>query len=465
MSVGAQGTELIAALERAGDDDVRVVAVLWTWLEENLPRLGGHKVKAPEIREASETGAPYAGMTPAIWRSLQEDAVIAAAELLASIEQGIDPSWPLMVESVGFRDEGVLVTLRESEFVTKASGVEEPPTAHEHPSLTTLAPTIMVSPLVVKGVTLDGRRAKGPLWEAALKPLQRQLAEPDPKIQVHLDTLGSHGLSGWEQPNGRRGHFGEIDPADRLALVKAAGEAVRRAAVRGMATILVLPELGIDETALEAIKDELRALEEDRPCLTVVGLRHLEVEEKDPALADWVNEVVVLAPNGAELWRHRKLKAAGSTKPVGGYKPFIEDIRPGDTLTVFATPIGNLTVVICLDSFGEEARERLSESPASVILVPSLSKSVTPHRVSLNQLVNKLFAIAFVCNRSPFAEEGPALWNGEGARSFWAMALAGPIVPAPKNVPPAPVDPKRDHHSFVFKLSDPKLKLAGKGGA
>jgi predicted amidohydrolase len=463
MPVGAQGEELVAALQRAGDDKVRMVAVLWTWLEENLPALGQHKVKAPEIRETVEAGPPFGGITSGIVRSLEADAVMAAAELLASIERSIDPSWPLMVTSRGFRDdEGVLVTLRESEFVTKASGVEEPPTAREHPSLTTLAPTIMVSPLVVKGVSLDGRRAKGPLWEAALKPLQRQLAAPEPKIQVHLDTLGSHGLSNWVQPTGRRGHFGEIAPIDRRALVTAAGEAVRRAAVRGTATILVLPELGVDETALAAIKDELRALEEGRPCLTVVGLRHLEVEEKDPTLADWVNEAVVLAPNGEELWRHRKLKAAGQSGPGGGFQPFVEDLRVGDTLTVFETPIGNLTVVICLDSFGEEARERLSESPANVILVPSLSKSVTPHRVSLNQLVNKLFAIAFVCNRSPVAEE-PERWNGEEARSFWAMVLAGSIVPAAKNVPPAPVDPKRDHHSFVFDLSDPKLKRAGKG--
>jgi Carbon-nitrogen hydrolase len=457
MSDGGQGREFIAALKRAGGDRVRVVAVLWTWLEENLPALGSYKLKAPEIVETVEKMAPYAGITTAMWESLEsDDAVMRAAELLASIEQSIDPAWPLMVKAEGFGGE-VLVTLRESEFVSKASGVDEPPTAHEHPSLTTLAPTIVVSPLVVKGVSLDGRRANGRLWEAALNPLQRQLTEADPKIQVHLDTLGSHGLSGWVQPEGRRGHFGEMCEADREACVQAASEAVRRAAVRGTATILVFPELGVDETALTAIKDELGKLEDGRPCLTVVGLRHLPADDDDPALADHVNEAVVLAPNGTELWRHRKLKAAGSTKPAGGYDELVEDIRPGDTLTVFQTAIGNLTVVICLDSFGEGARERLSESPANVILVPSLSKSAKPHRVSLNQIVNKLYAIAFVCNRSPYVAEGPAHWNGDEPRSFWALVLTGSIVP------PAKVDPEKDHPSFVFDLADPKLKKVGRG--
>jgi predicted amidohydrolase len=454
MATG-QGKELIAALQAAGSK-VAVVAVLWTWLEENLPELGGYRQKSPEIVEAAERRGTYSGITDVDWVPFEQDPAMAAAELLAWIEQSIDPAWPLMVAAKSFGGEEVLVTLRANEFVEKASGVEEPPTAHEHPSLTTLAPSIVVSPIKVKGAWLKGELAEGHVWEATLKPLRTQLTKSKPKIQVHLDTLGSPGLSNWVQRKGkgRRGHFGKIREPDRLACVEAACEAVRRAAVRGTATILVLPELGVDETALEAIKDELRRLEDGRPCLTVVGIRHQRAKRK-PMRAGWVNEAVVLAPNGAELWRHRKLKAAGSTKPAGGYDEYLEDILVGDTLRVFQTPIGNLAVSICLDCFGEGSRERLSESPASVILVPSLSKSATPHRTSLNQLVNKLYAIAFVCNRSPFVKEGAGHWNGEEGRSFWALPVRGSITP------PAKADPENDHPSFVFDLSDPLAKKKG----
>lgn len=451
MATSGQGKELITALKTAGSK-VTVVAILWTWLEEKLPDLGSYRQKSPEIVETVERGPTYTGITDVDWISFEQDPVMAAAELLAWIEQSIDSAWPLMVTAESFRGEKVLVTLRENEFVEKASGVEEPPTAHEHPSLTTLAPRIVVSPINIKGISLKGLLTEGPVWEAALKPLRKQLTRCEPKIQVHLDTLGSHGLSNWVQPRGRRGHFGKIQESDRLACIEAACEAVRRAAIRGTATILVLPELGVDETALEAIKEELRRLEDGRPCLTVVGIRHKRASRNPILRAGWVNEAVVLAPNGTELWRHRKLKAAGSTKPAGGYDEFLEDIQVGDTLRVFQTPVGNLAVVICLDCFGEGGRERLSESPASVILVPSLSRSAKPHRTSLNQLVNKLYAIAFVSNRSPFTKEGAAQWNGEEGRSFWALPVKGSIMP------PAKADPGDDHPSFVFDLADPLMK-------
>src|SRR5262249_22156364 len=148
---------------------------------------------------------------------------------------------------------------------------------------------------------------------------------------VYLDTLGSNGMTGWIQPEGRRGHFDKIEEADRLTTIKAARKAVGRASEPRVASILILPELALDITALEAVKDELREHEGARPCLTVVGLRHLPVDDGDTSRAGWVNEAVVLGPNGAELWRHRKLTYEGSDKPMGKYPPFVEDVRPGRT--------------------------------------------------------------------------------------------------------------------------------------
>lgn len=452
MSDDGQGDALVAALKEAGENPVPALALLWTWLEERLPDLAERRLKAPEIVEKVER-RPFEGYTPAVWRAFEEDSVLGAAELLASIDQSINPAWPLIGEARSFRDEKVLVCMRESQLVVASSGEEFPPSEREHPSLTTLAPKIVVSPVVLNGVSLEPKRAAGPLWEATIEPLQEQLAEPKPKIEVHLETLGSHGLSGWDQPKGqRRGHFGAIEEDDRRALVAEARAAVGRASRRGVATVLVFPELGVDETALAAIQDELRKREAARPCLTVVGLRHQPIDDGDPVRADWVNEAVVLAPNGVELWRHTKLMYAGSKEPIGEYPAFVEDIRPGRTLTLFQTPVGNLAVVICLDSFGKEGRQRLDKSPANVILVPSLSKSATPHRVSLAHLVNSLYAIAFVCNRSPVASDGPDHWNGYAVRSFWALVLRKVVPPRPK------ADPESDPPAFVFRTGAARRK-------
>ncbi|HTR73950.1 MAG TPA: nitrilase-related carbon-nitrogen hydrolase [Solirubrobacterales bacterium] len=456
MSAGGEhGQELIAALKRVGNRKGPALGVLWTWLEKRLPDLGERQWKSPEILERVD-GREYTGFTDEIWRSLEEDPVMGAAELLATIDQSIDPASELIEEAKGIHGESVLVCLRKSMLVMAAGGIEEPPSAHEHPSLTTLAPNIVVSKVDLDGIALDGRKAKGRLWQAVFDELHDQFSGNPPRIEVHLDTLGSHGLTGWIQPPGeRRGHFGPMTEADRLAVVAAAREAVRRASVADTATILVMPELAVDESALAAIKEELRAHEDDGPCLTFVGLRHRSAEDEDPIRSDYVNEAVVLAPNGTELWRHRKLKYAGASEVDGGHQSFVEDIRPGRTLTVVQTPVGNLALVICLDSFGDESRERLAESPANVIFVPSLSKSAKPHRVSLDQLVNKLFAIAFVCNRSPYLSEGPDQWNGEKARSFWTFVISG------STVPPEKVDPQREHPSFVFKLEDKRKQSQG----
>jgi predicted amidohydrolase len=453
MSDGGQGEALVTALKRAGEDPIPALALLWTWLDERLPDLAERRMKAPEIVEdiaERMEDRPFEGYTPATWRAFEEDSVLGAAELLASINHSIDPARPLIGEARSFRGEKVLVCLRESLLVAAASGEESPPSEREHPSLTTLAPQIVVSPVELHGVSLEWRQANGPLWDGVVDPLLEQLIEKKkPRIEVHLETLGSHGLTGWDQPNGRRGHFDKIEEKDRRALVAEARAAVGRASRPGVATVLMFPELGVDKTALAAIQGELRKREDSgRPCLTVVGLRHLPIDDGDPKRAQWANEAVVLAPNGAELWRHRKITYAGSKKSTDEYKAFVEDIRTGRALRLFQTPVGNLAVVICLDSFGDAGRDRLAKSPANVILVPSLSKSATPHRTSLAQLVNSLYAIAFVCNRSPYArEEGPDHWNGHEARSFWALVLRGFIVPRPRR------DPAKDPPSFVFRMS------------
>jgi predicted amidohydrolase len=397
---------------------------------------------------------PYSGLTEEVRRSLASDPVLGAAELLARIAHHLaDIGWPLMQEAKAFNGEKVVVCWRDSEFVRKVTNLYEPPSTREHPSLTTLSPAIVVSPVRVHGFNLTTELAKGPVWEAALGPVQEQLASGNPKLSIHLDTLGPHGLTGWSQAEGdKRGHFAEFSASDLEACKQAAREAVQMASSPEVTSILVLPELAGDDSVVEAIRAELRKQKNGRPSLTIVGLRHAPADDGGGRLARFVNEAVILGPNGKELWRHRKLSVAGSVRGIAGYGSFIEDIQVGRNLNVIQTPFGNVAVVICLDTFAENVRMRLAGSPANVLLVPSLSTSVKPHRESLQHLVKHLWAIAFVCNRSPIRSEGPALWNGYKARSFWAIALCPPIVPPPKR------DELKEHPSFVFELANPKLR-------
>jgi hypothetical protein len=444
-----EADELIAALEREDPKLVPTIAVLWTWLDARLQRLGSATMKAPEIIELIKHEPRYRGLTEEVRQSLRDEPVLGAAKLLARAARSVPQAgWPIMRKTDGFTaDEKVLVCERRPEFVEKAGGVEFPPTARAHPSLTTLAPNLTVSPVDLGGIKLTATRARGKDWESALGPIERALAhEGDVNVTVHLDTLGQHGLSGWEQEKGDlRGHFGPPDCADGEACRAAAVAAVERASKADGASILVLPELGLDPVSLDAVIAELRKPGRS-PALTVAGLRHTTIAEGDAGYSKWVNEAVVLGPRGQELWRHRKLTDAGSDKPMGEYDPFVEAIRLGEEVKVIQTQIGTFAVLICLDTFGTKSRERLAKSPANVVLVPSLSHSVKPHRESLGHVVKELWGAAFVCNRSPLLEDGDELWNGDTVRSFWVVAVSEPVVP------PAKQKPAEDHPSFVFKL-------------
>ncbi|HXR61713.1 MAG TPA: nitrilase-related carbon-nitrogen hydrolase, partial [Solirubrobacterales bacterium] len=234
------------------------------------------------------------------------------------------------------------------------------------------------------------------------------------------------------------------------ACVEAVEQAVEDAS--GAPSLLVLPELGATERVLKAVKTKL-AQTPKAPALTVVGMYHQQNLERpdfeglagDGEIADYVNEAVVLGPTGSELWRHRKLSCAqGRVSAKPGAAEVTEDICLGTELGVVDTPLGWLTVVICLDSFAPHSRQRLATSPASVLLVPSLSPRVLRHRDSLQHLVQELWAAAFVCNRAPQGP-APAIWSAPKTRSFWTASKEILVVPAIR---------AEDRPAFVFQLRE-----------
>lgn len=444
-----EGEELVQRLRAAGNEMTAVIALLWTWLEGRLLDLGSLREKPSAIRSKA-LAARFDGMDERVLEWVAESPLRNAAELLARIECRYgDASVGLVSTGVGFDGTPVVVAWRRSDLPRRAGGGEYPPAADEQPSLSTLAPAILVCPVSVAGIELRVTRPTGPEWELAQRTLEAGMVEGEPTLEVHLDSLGDAGRSDWwvdpehvlvalrEQ---------EVQPEQHAEALEAVRSAVREAA--GPSRILVLPELAVTNEVLAAIGEELRGLHPAAPALTVVGRYHQPCEDMadHPELSRYVNEAVVLGPLGGTLWSHRKLSSAGEDVPTeDGLRKVVEDIRLGQSLDVVDSPLGSLAVAICLDTFAGHSRERLARSPANVLLVPSLSPKVVRHHASLWHLAQVLFGIAFVCNRAVMPVSERSSWNDADNRSFWAIQ---------RECIESPSSSEGGRPSFVFRLTE-----------
>ena len=446
------GGDLLRELQAARDEPAHAVAVLWTWLERQTTELVARREKPPAIYKAG-IRVEFKGITDEVLAWVVEDPLRNGAELLVRIAHTWGDGRAALFEfTKGIEGEEVLVAWRVSELVRRMGGDEFPPTIFEHPSLTTLAPSLIVCPRKVNGVEVKVGRPRGRGWTAAQQKFNRGLGtEKRSSFAVHLDTLGTHGLSGWhgaeDFPDGVFDPE-RIESGDEEGAEAAAREAVARAA--GECSILILPELAATPAVLAVLSAALRA-ERQAPALTIAGLYHLSADADeesyelvaDEDLAGHLNEAVVLGPDGGELWRHRKLSCAEG-KMEEDESRVIEDIRPGKRMEFVPTALGNLAVMICLDAIAPQSRERLVQGPANVLFVPSLSPTVRRHRDSIRHLVEVVWGVAFVCNRSPFAKLGRDAWHDPKARSFWGNQRQGIQIPADLEDPAA--------RSFVFRL-------------
>jgi predicted amidohydrolase len=477
---------LVDALRDAGEELFDTVAVLWTWLGHRIQLLGGLLEPEPVIYEAAMRAEPFEELDEDLLRWIADDPVRNAAELLARIDYRFaDRKTPLLGCSRGIDGDEVLVAWRSPSLARalhegrKAATVHDgrrlvPPAANVHPSLSALAPGLIVSPTWCEGIRLrplelelewDRRE-----WNAAQRRLENGLAKPL-AFELHMDTLGASGLSGWMRCGEGIARIKDVDPVEDARCAKAARRAVGRAC--GTSTVLLMPELAASELTRRAVCAEM-ARRKLSPALAVFGLHHQEAPADESrynglvrreSLAGHVNEAVVVGPAGKELWRHRKLaraEAPGEMIPpptpaeaerrglpataVRRTEVVVEDARAGDTLAVVTSPLGTIAIPICIDLFAPASHERLRHSPADVLLVPSLSKTVVRHRMALRGLLLWLWGIAFVCNRFPSPAKHLSAWNEDENRSFWAS----------QRTPEFSFERRahRAHPSFVFRLAD-----------
>jgi predicted amidohydrolase len=456
---------LIAALSEDRGDLTRAVAALWTWLERHQQKLGSLREKYPAIVAEANAAPEFEGFTDAVFEALAEDPLRGAAELLARINLTVGHAgWPEIEYTSDIDGKEVIVAWRLSALVDAlVTDRRLPAVANEYPSPAALAPLLTVCPIQVNGIAVEVQEPETPGWNVAMRKLDVALAREGPlELSVHMDTLGDHGISGLSVDGDRQvGRFEQMDGDDETQCIEAAKRAVQEVAKKAAqetaddaTSVLVLPELAATQPVLEAIANELRDTRGGGPLFTIVGLRHCRSGAKelepDPlagktGFAEYVNEAVVLGPDGGEVWRHKKLTVAtAKVKGEGEKREYMaaEDIQLGDTLVVTPTPLGTITAIICMDTIAAHGRARLLNSPANVLIVPSLSRTVLRHRLSLQHLVQALWGVAFVCNR--WIEKGS--WNAEPSRSFWVVPQSGAIVPDEKG--------PNEHPSFVFTLGD-----------
>ncbi len=221
-----------------------------------------------------------------------------------------------------------------------------------------------------------------------------------------IDYSCRHDLAAPNPPS-----FVSLDRVDNEAELTEEVERAIAEAGRTESTLLILPELAIPPAVEERMRKTMTTSARDaHPLLVVFGRCHRRNHRGDLDL----NEAVLLGSRGEELLVHRKLTSLSSHTEAGYVG---EQVETGDTVTVYESAIGNLALLICLDSFNQSVQEVLWKTHANLLLVPSLSPKTSAHMKAAEQRQVHLLASSFVCNRR-FTEQQPTAADPVGTSFF-----------------------------------------------
>ena len=203
-----------------------------------------------------------------------------------------------------------------------------------------------------------------------------------------------------ELPQDHRGRSFPVRPAD-LDRQRERIDSLLAAAVAEGASIVVLPELCVDETLARALEDWVRR--PVGPRLLVAGSFHHE-DPPDSTAARRVGR----RRNTAMVWVRGREGPLLHDKHSPADRPVLEDLQPQGwpELRVYVTEDGwHLVIAICRDLLNPHAVHALTEAGANLVLVPAMSETLVPFGGPVAQLVGEDQALVVVANN-------PALWSG-----------------------------------------------------
>lgn len=202
--------------------------------------------------------------------------------------------------------------------------------------------------------------------------------------------------------------------------------------------VLVLPELSIDESLLDFLKSWLRAhnkgsVSPGNPQLLLIVAGSFHFENFDHQR---FNMATVLNHSGDILWTQNKLKRFSfdqddlqknpalqtllKTSSAGGY----ESIYETGAICFADTPIGRISVCICIDFFHKEHLDAYFQAGINVFLVPAMS----PYNIRFLQnagiFARDNLASSFVSNNGYAAKKSGAGIHESGA-SFYFLPRKG----------------------------------------
>ncbi len=197
-------------------------------------------------------------------------------------------------------------------------------------------------------------------------------------------------------------------------------------------TILVLPELAVDNDLLGFIKKWLnnknrKAMEKRKPGLlmTVAGSFHVEKQKKR------FNMSRILDHNGEELWAQDKMKRFAfdkkdieslpflkglCTSPAGGH----EAIEETNTLCMADTPLGRICVSLCIDFFHRDHIDTYIASGCNVFLVPAMTPGTIRFKEMSSMMARNNLAATFFSNNGAITGKKATDINEKNA-SFYLL--------------------------------------------
>lgn len=237
---------------------------------------------------------------------------------------------------------------------------------------------------------------------------------------VSVDTVVATGhpnttLDEMDLPRDHRQHSFPIRPADRGDQRERIDKVVAAAVAQG-ASIVVLPELCVDEALAWELEDWVR-----RPGglrLLVAGSYHHE----DAVRVGAANRRG-RRRNTAVAWVRGYDRPLLHDKHSPADRPVYEDLQPEGwpELRIYVTADGwHLVIAICRDLLNPRAVQALTEAGANLVLVPAMSETLIPFGGPVAHLVGDDQALVLVANN-------PAQWSGPGEPTTHrpARALVG----------------------------------------